>query len=239
VSVEAQLLEAAARGDEARFVRLARSVGGLDRAQEIVRSATSVARVGSPGGQTRSMPEQVIDDEGPPSSRAGRRTPRSIRTSVGPRRVVEFSEYAWRDLREEVMEFDGFEFGGGLFGQVGADGTVLVERICGPTDWTERSTHGITIERDRMLAIERALPDSWHWVGDWHTHDEPITRPSEPDFRGWAAAVRSALGVYVGVIATPDPRDDWRFDNPTFAAWIVRAGELPRPATIERTTTWH
>jgi hypothetical protein len=106
---------------------------------------------------------ELIDRGVVPPTQAGRRTPRSIRTSAGQRWrcAVAFTSSAAQELRDEVAEFDGYEIGGGLFGSVADDGTVIVERVCGPSYWMERSTNEIVIEPDRYRAIEETLP----WVG--------------------------------------------------------------------------
>jgi len=88
------------------------------------------------------------------------------------------------------------------------------------------------IEREAYLAIEASRARLGQvWVGDWHTHDELRPRPSENDFRGWVAAIRSRLGLYVGIVGTPDPHPAWRCDAPSFTAWVARDGECVR-ATI-------
>jgi hypothetical protein len=147
-------------------------------------------------------------------------------------------------LRNEIMESaDGRETGGALYGACEPDGSVLVTDILGPSWWTERSTYQIKMEPDVFLRFEAQLPPGRLWLGDWHTHDEYVARPSDPDKRGWAGFLRAKLGVYVGVIATPDPREEWRWDNPTFTGWVNRREDgISRceRATIERTDwEWH
>jgi Prokaryotic homologs of the JAB domain len=234
MSAESELLEAAARGDELGFARLARSIGGIERAQELVRGGTSVARVGSPGGQTRSMPELRVDGRVPPPREAGRGKPRHARTSAGPSPVVSrllLTRFAERDLRELLYEFDGDEVGGPMYGEILSDGTILIERVYGPTSSTERSPHHIRIERDHCLDLE--LPGQ-RWVGDWHSHREREPRPSQADFEGWRAAVRSELGVYAGVVATVWLEDeDWADWSPRFSAWVATRDGGCVPATIE------
>jgi hypothetical protein len=158
------------------------------------------------------------------------------------RPVVGFTKYAWVDLRNEAMGFDGEEVGGALFGKFDRAGNVLVEYVCGPSDWAERDANTFVIERSTYLAIERARARLGQvWLGDWHTHDELVPRPSPNDFRGWRAAVRRAAGLYLGILATPDPHPYWRFDAPSFAAWVARDGVCV-PAIIEieaeRTFSW-
>jgi len=91
------------------------------------------------------------------------------------------------------------------------------------------------MDRKRFLGHEAAL-HPWLWVGDWHSHDELVAHPSEPDERGWAAFVRAHVGLYVGVIATPrDLEDCWRWSNAIIRAWVNRVEDgVPRcePATL-------
>jgi proteasome lid subunit RPN8/RPN11 len=146
--------------------------------------------------------------------------------------MIEFTQAAWRNLRSEVIDSaDDRETGGALFGQI-RGGRVVVARICGPSYWTERATDTFRVERDRYLALERTLPDEVVWVGDWHSHDELTARPSESDFAGWTGMLRRAVGAYVGVIVTPDPRVEWRFDAPRFAAWLATADGVARATLI-------
>ncbi len=214
---------------------LARAEAGDEHAREIVRSGglVSVCRMAEgSSGETRSLPEEVR--VAPPRvSRAGRREPRDVRASVVPP-VVTFARQAWTDLRDEVYEYDGDEHGGALFGRRDGE-AVIVERICGSSAWAERAATHFTIERDRYLAIEQNLPKGWHWLGDWHTHEEHTPRPSETDFRGWTAALRSEIGVYVGVVATVWSADEeWTQFEPRFTAWVVARDGACRPATITR-----
>jgi hypothetical protein len=154
-----------------------------------------------------------------------------LRTSAASP-IVTLTAHAFRSLRQEIFEYDGDEHGGGLFGHRHHDAAVVVERVCGASEWAEREPGRFRIEPDRYRAIEQNLPSSWFWIGDWHVHDEREPRPSQADFDGWRAAVRSALGLYVGVVATTWLHgEDWSYFEPRFACWVAQEGEC-RPATL-------
>jgi Prokaryotic homologs of the JAB domain len=157
----------------------------------------------------------------PPSRRRPARPRRDTSAPglAGRTNAVAFTQWAWDDLRNEIVECDGRETGGGLFGSIRESGAVVVSRVVGPTWWTERSTYQINMEPERFLEFER--PDQI-WLGDWHTHDAPVAEPSEQDKRGWSSFVRAELALYVGVIACPADTEDWRWANPTIYAWINR-----------------
>jgi JAB domain-containing protein similar to deubiquitination enzymes len=213
---------------------LKRAAAGDEQARAAVRSGryVTVTRMTDSVGQVRSLPEKI--KHGPPI--AARRTPRRAAAHPASVPVVRFAKWAAKELRDELMATaDGRETGGALMGSIGRGGSVVVEHVVGPTDWTERDAHTFRIERDSWLLIERSHDQpGWLWLGDWHSHDELEPRPSQHDFDGWRAAVRRGVGLYVGVIATPDPDVDWRFDAPRFAAWITtRDGKCVR-ATLAK-----
>ena len=153
--------------------------------------------------------EWVIDDHEiarryPQNFKSAPRTPRSggrsgVRAPVDPgaarsagRRSnkVVFTEYGWEDLNGEVLEWcDGREGGGGLYGHVGHDGTIVVVQAKGCGLYAERDSSSISLSVERLRAFERPGVDL---IGDWHSHDEWSPRPSPTDERGWKGSVRAA-----------------------------------------------
>jgi len=173
----------------------------------------------------RRFPEKF--GPGAPPSR-GRRRPTGLRggpstapSPAGP--SVVFTEYGWEDLHREIEEeCDHREGGGGLYGHIEQDGTIVVSSVNGCGLYTERGPDVIHLSRERLLRFERP---GVHLIGDWHSHDDRTACPSEPDERGWVASVRSQFGVHCGMIVTPRDYDaeDWRWTNANLSAWIARS----------------
>ena len=61
--------------------------------------------------------------------------------SAGLSSKLVFTATAWAQLHREVEEYcDGREAGGGLYGSVEEDGSIVVREVSAGCDWMERST---------------------------------------------------------------------------------------------------
>lgn len=85
---------------------------------------------------------------------------------------------------------------------------IHVERITGPRLTDRRSRYGYTPDsRADQDEINLAHRDGLHFIGDWHTHPEPLPTPSASDIRSIRSAVARSkhyLNGFVLLIAGTD-----------------------------------
>lgn len=116
------------------------------------------------------------------------------------------------------------EAGGQLFARFEGSDTVIVEAT--EPKWLDRR-HRTTFEPNRWLQ-QREIRDrrkrGLHFVGDWHTHPEPIPKPSYEDLRSMkkcfdyskhdlrnfilvvVGSKPAPTGLYVGLVGTRSVR---------------------------------
>ena len=103
------------------------------------------------------------------------------------------------------------EAGGQLFAGI-RDGLIIVESATGPR-WRDRRTRH-TYEPHRpseQREIDKHHRRGLHFVGDWHTHAEPVPHPSGIDLQSMSEAFRRSrhslnafLMVIVGTSILPE-----------------------------------
>lgn len=73
------------------------------------------------------------------------------------------------------------EAGGQLFAQFNGADTVLLEAT--PPKWLDRRSRSrfVPNRRIQQREIRERYTRGFHFVGDWHTHPEPVPRPSHDD----------------------------------------------------------
>lgn len=100
------------------------------------------------------------------------------------------------------------EAGGQLFAILDGIDTVIVEATL-PKWLDKRSRYGF---RPNRWLQQREIQDRYtkgqHFVGDWHTHPEPIPKPSKEDIRNITECFRSShhdLHAFVTIIVGTAP----------------------------------
>lgn len=92
------------------------------------------------------------------------------------------------------------EAGGQLFARVNGD-EWLVEEATGPRRGDIRSRFGF---RPNRLAEQREIDERFslglHYVGDWHTHPEPIPKPSPTDISSMEEMVEASNHELIGFL---------------------------------------
>ncbi|MDH4187856.1 MAG: Mov34/MPN/PAD-1 family protein [Nitrospira sp.] len=91
--------------------------------------------------------------------------------------LATFDRYRQLSLQEK-------EAGGQLFAQFDGADTIILE--ASPPKWLDRrSRNGFVPNRwIQQREIRERYARRLHFVGDWHTHPEPIPRPSREDIDG-------------------------------------------------------
>jgi integrative and conjugative element protein (TIGR02256 family) len=115
---------------------------------------------------------------------------------------------------------DGLETGGILLGHQHQDGRLTVTSAGDPGPRAER-TQG-SFRRDpehaQTLATSAYAADRSIWLGDWHTHPDGPTHPSELDLRSYLDVVRdpsAGFGLFLALIVIPEP------SGPVLYPWAV------------------
>lgn len=138
--------------------------------------------------------------------------------------VVRLSFDAAEAMRAEgLTSADGNETGGILLGKdVGA--TVSVQTAGGPGPEAERTP--MTFRRDvdhaNILADEGYAVDGRVWIGEWHTHPNGPTMPSNIDLQTYAHILSQedlAFRRLLTIIVTPCAEHCWGHLHAN--AWIV------------------
>lgn len=87
------------------------------------------------------------------------------------------------------------EAGGVLLGRVLKEtGDIIIDEITVPTEGDQRSRFTFYRSRKKhQQAIDMAWEDSQktcNYLGEWHTHPEPVPTPSSVDLRNWKARLK-------------------------------------------------
>ncbi len=101
------------------------------------------------------------------------------------------------------------EAGGQLFARFD-DGKIVVEEAMGPRPTDRRSrTSYVPDRRAEQAEILELHARGLHYVGDWHTHPEPIPEPSRPDAASIAECVSKSThhlnGFVLIVVGQSEP----------------------------------
>lgn len=109
---------------------------------------------------------------------------------------LEVSAEAWREMRAFAQHAaDAPEAGGVLLGRHLRDGSaIVVDAVTVPMGGDERArTRFHRARRRHQAAIDAAWVASdgtCTYLGEWHTHPEPIPSPSPIDLRDWRRRLR-------------------------------------------------
>ena len=102
------------------------------------------------------------------------------------------------------------EAGGQLFGRI-HEKTISIEEATGPRRTDVRSRYSyVPDRRAEQCEINERFPFALHFIGDWHTHPEPIPHPSRTDMDNMRECVKKSrralsgfLLIIVGTAALP------------------------------------
>lgn len=96
------------------------------------------------------------------------------------------------------------EAGGQLFARI-LDNEIIIEMATGPRSKDRRTRHSYVPHRKSEQAeIDEYHTKGLHYVGDWHTHPEPIAKPSPRDdanMRDCFTKSKHQLNAFVMAIA--------------------------------------
>lgn len=100
------------------------------------------------------------------------------------------------------------EAGGQLFAQFDGADTIICEAT--PPRWLDRRTrYGFLPNRWlERREIHKRYARGLHFVGDWHTHPQPIPHPSRDDVRSMTECYRQSLHdlrAFILIIVGTDP----------------------------------
>jgi integrative and conjugative element protein (TIGR02256 family) len=113
--------------------------------------------------------------------------------------------------RHQQMRKRDTEAGGQLFGRIERK-TITIEEATGPRRSDIRSRYSYIPDREaEQREINDRFPSGLHFIGDWHTHPEPIPHPSGTDLENMRECVKKSRRAISG-----------------FLLIIVGTGQLPR-----------
>jgi integrative and conjugative element protein (TIGR02256 family) len=100
------------------------------------------------------------------------------------------------------------EAGGQLFGRIQGK-TITIEEATGPRRSDIRSRYSYIPDRTaEQREINERFPSGLHFIGDWHTHPEPIPHASGTDLDNMRECVRKsrrAISGFLLIIVGTDP----------------------------------
>jgi integrative and conjugative element protein (TIGR02256 family) len=92
------------------------------------------------------------------------------------------------------------EAGGQLFGRIQGT-TITIEEATGPRRSDIRSRYSYIPDRKtEQREINERFPSGLHFIGDWHTHPEPIPHPSRTDLDNMRECVKKSRRAVSGFL---------------------------------------
>jgi len=86
-------------------------------------------------------------------------------------------------MKHRQRDDDSLEAGGQLFARFSKE-NVTISKITGPRVADRRSRYSYVPNRpEEQAEIYEMHRKGFHFVGDWHTHPEPVPTPSQSDIR--------------------------------------------------------
>lgn len=145
-----------------------------------------------------------------PRMRGCRLSVRYALSPSGPAVIITDAVLATMDHFRQTRPRDK-EAGGQLFAQFDGVDTIIIEAT--PPKILDRRTR-YTFKPNRWLQqreISERHRRGYHFVGDWHTHPEPIPHPSQDDIRNMRECfccsrhdLRAFIMVIVGTMPVPE-----------------------------------
>lgn len=153
--------------------------------------------------------------------------------------VIEISEATishilnYRQTRSTMKEA-----GGQLFARF-SFGVVHIERATGPSLLDRRTRYSFAPSNWNAARVIRAMHKrGLHYVGDWHTHPEPVPTPSADDRDAIRAAYDESvhhLSGFLMVIAGTEPPPKALFVAIADAEGLHRLSPVPSPVPFPST----
>ena len=102
--------------------------------------------------------------------------------------------------RHQQLRKRDTEAGGQLFGRI-QDKTITIEEATGPRRSDIRSRYSYIPDRKaEQREINDRFPSGLHFIGDWHTHPEPIPYPSGTDLDNMRECVKKSRRAVSGFL---------------------------------------
>lgn len=102
--------------------------------------------------------------------------------------------------RHQQLRKSDTEAGGQIFGRSQGE-TITIEEATGPRRSDIRSRYSYIPDRKaEQREINERFSSALHFIGDWHTHPEPIPRPSETDLDNMRECVRKSRRAVSGFL---------------------------------------
>lgn len=102
--------------------------------------------------------------------------------------------------RHQQLRTKDTEAGGQLFGTI-HDKTITIERATGPRRSDIRSRYSYIPDRKaEQREIDQRFSSGHHFLGDWHTHPEPIPHPSGTDLDNMRECVKKSRRAVSGFL---------------------------------------
>lgn len=102
--------------------------------------------------------------------------------------------------RHQQLRKRDTEAGGQLFGRIQGE-TITIEEATGPRRSDIRSRYSYIPDRKaEQREINERFSSALHFIGDWHTHPEPISHPSTTDMDNMRECVKKSRRAVSGFL---------------------------------------
>jgi integrative and conjugative element protein (TIGR02256 family) len=150
-----------------------------------------------------------------------------------------------RFQRHQQLRKKDAEAGGQLFGRV-LGKIITIEEATGPRRSDIRSRYSYIPDRKaEQREINDRFPSGLHFIGDWHTHPEPIPHPTSTDLDNMRECVKRSrravsgfLLIVVGTASLPSGLHATLHDGKhTLSLTILNESSTTQDQLAERTET--
>lgn len=133
----------------------------------------------------------------------GRSTQQLVFTSETVKYMCGYCQTLWWNKEAGGQLFAAFE-----------DGNIVIHRATGPRATDQRSRRMYVPDREaEQKEILEMAEQGMHFVGDWHTHPEPVPFPSPTDDASIGECVRKSVhqlnGFVLAIVGQKPPPEGW------------------------------